>query len=138
MTIGNRSDSRHRPFAVGLLLALLAAELLLVVAVVITLVVELLVAPATSLASAIALTVVAVIAAVWLGAILVGVWRRRAWTRSAAIVWQVLQFAVGLGALQGAFAQPAWGWPLIAASVLGFVLCLSKPVAAALSERGES
>lgn len=137
MTIGNRSGSRHRPFAVWLLLALLAAEFLLVVAVVVALVIEVLVAPATSLASAIALTVVAAIAAVWLGAILAGVWRRRAWTRSAAIVWQVLQFAVGLGGLQGAFAQPAWGWPLIVASVLGFVLCVSMPVATALTERGE-
>lgn len=138
MTIGNRSGSRYRPFAVWLLLALLAAEFLLVAAVVATLVIEVLVAPAASFASAIALTVVAAIAAVWLGAILVGAWRNRAWTKSAAIVWQVLQFAVGLGALQGAFAQPAWGWPLLIASVLGFVLCLSKPVATTLIERGDA
>lgn len=118
-----------------MLLVLLALEFLLVAAVVGALVIELLVAPATSVASAIALTVVAAIAAVWVGAILVGAWRGRAWSKSAALVWQVLQFAVGLGALQGAFAQPAWGWPLLVASVVGFVLCLSRPVAGALTKR---
>jgi hypothetical protein len=135
VTIGNRSGSGHRPFALWALLALLALEFLLITGVVVVLVVELLVAPATSLASAIALTVVAAIAAVWVGAILAGAWRGRAWSKSAALVWQVLQFAVGLGALQGALAQPAWGWPLVLASVAGFVLCLSRPVASALTER---
>ena len=38
-------------------------------------------------------------AAAWLLAIIVGVLRGQAWTRAASIVWQVLQFAVGLGAL---------------------------------------
>ena len=68
------------------------------------LLIELLVARPTSYASAIALTVLAFIAAAWLGAIVVGALRGQAWIRGAAIVWQVLQFAVGAGAVTGSFA----------------------------------
>lgn len=135
MTIGNRSDSRSRPFALWALLVILAGEVVLLAAVVVTLAVDLLVAPAASLAAAIALLVLALLATAWLATVLVNVWRFRAWSRSAALVWQVLQFAVGLGALQGAFAAPAWGWPLVAASVAGFILCVVRPVREALVER---
>lgn len=135
MTIGNPSETRPRPFAVWALLGILAAELLLLAAVVVTLGVDLLILPADSLAAAIALLVLAVLALVWLGAVLVNIWRFRAWARSAALVWQVLQFAVGLGALQGAFAAPAWGWPLVVAAVAGFVLCVVRPTREALAER---
>jgi hypothetical protein len=123
---------RRRPATLWALLVLLTGEFLLVAALAVTLVIDLVALPATSLASGIALTVLVVIAAVWLGAILVGTWRWRSWVRSAAIVWQVLQFAVGVGALQGAFAQPVWGWPLVATAVVAVVLLVSKPVAEAL------
>ena len=63
-------------------------------------------------------------------------WRGAGWSRSAALVWQVLQFAVGVGALQGAFAQPAWGWPLVIASVLGFLLLMSPVTGRWLAPRG--
>ncbi len=100
------------------------------------LVFELLVDQADSLSSAIALTVVVALAAIWVGAILVGMWRGSGWSRSAAIVWQVLQFAVGVGALQGAFAQPSLGWPLVIASALAFVLLLSAVVGRWVAPRG--
>jgi len=73
-----------------------------------------------------------------LGAVLRGIWQGRAWVRAAAVVAQVLIFAIGVGALQGAFAQPGWGWPLIAIGVVGFGLLLSKPVAGWLTERDEA
>ena len=73
-----------------------------------------------------------------LGAALRGIWQGRAWVRAAAVVVQVLIFAIGVGALQGAFAQPGWGWPLITIGVVGFGLLLSKPVAAWLTERDEA
>jgi len=120
---------------VVVLLVLLAAELVLVLGLVVTLVVELLVATPESFASAVALTVIAALAAVWLAAILVGVVRGRAWTRGAALVWQVLQGAIGIGALQGAFAAPIWGWPLLAAGAIGVVLLLSRRVGDWLSDR---
>ncbi len=80
---------------------MLFGEFLLVAGLAVTLVIELLVATPTSFASAVALTVLAVVAAAWLGAIVVGALRGQAWIRGAAIVWQVLQFAVGASAISG-------------------------------------
>lgn len=117
------------------LIVVLIGEFLLVAGLAVTLLIELLIATPTSFASAVALTVLAFVAAAWLGAILIGALRGQAWIRSAAIVWQVLQFAVGAGAVTGAFSQPAIGWTLVAVALVGFVLLLSKPVVDATSRR---
>jgi hypothetical protein len=127
----------RRPALFWVLIAQLAAEFLLVLGVAITLLLELLVDTPTSYASAIALTVLAVVAVVWLGAIIVGMLRGQAWTRGAAIVWQVLQFAVGAGSVTGSFASPAIGWPLIAAALVTFVLLFTRPVLDALATRSD-
>lgn len=124
-----------RPALLWLLLAILAAEFLLVAGLVVVLVVELLVAEPQSYPSALALTVLTAIAAIWLAVIVIGALRGQAWIRGAAIVWQVLQFAVGVGALQGLYAQPAIGWPLVIVSVVAFLLLLSPPVVASTSHR---
>ena len=129
--------SQRRTIPLVLLLVLLAAEFLLVVGLTLVLLFELLVAPADSVASAVALLLLTAAAACWLGAILVGAWRGRAWVRGASLVWQVLQLGVGIAALQGIFAQPAWGWPLIAGAVLALVLLLSTPVTNALAQRDD-
>jgi hypothetical protein len=128
----NRSEwdisvsDRRRPASSWLLLVLLAAEFALVAVVAIVLLVELLVARPDSYPSAVALTVLAFVAAAWLGAIVVGAWRQQPWIRSAAIVWQVLQFALGAGGVTGTFATPAIGWPLIAVAAVTFVLLLMR------------
>ncbi|MBX3193922.1 MAG: hypothetical protein KF727_02335 [Microbacteriaceae bacterium] len=128
-------SSGRRPAAFWVLVVLLAAEFALVAALAVTLVVELLVARATSLPTAIALTVLAFLAAIWLGAIVVGALRGRAWIRGAAIVWQVLQFAVGAASITGQFAQPAWGWPLVITALVAFGLLMSRPVVEAVATR---
>jgi hypothetical protein len=102
------------------------------------LLVELLTTVATSLGTALALLVFAALAVIALGAIVRGIWQGRGWVRAAAVVVQVLIFAIGVGALQGAFAQPGWGWPLITIGVVGFVLLMSKPVVGWLSDRDEA
>ena len=102
------------------------------------LLVEVLTDRPASLGTALALVVVLGLAVVALGAVLVGVWVGRAWVRAAAVVIQVLVAAIGVGALQGAFAQPAWGWPLIIVGIVGFVLLISKSAAAWLSRRDEA
>lgn len=115
---------------------LLAAELLGVAGLAVILVVDLIALPPASLETAIALLVLAALLTIALGAALAGVWRGRAWARPAAVVYQVLQFAVGVGALQGIFAQPNWGWPLILVSVAGFVMLVSRPAAEWMRDRG--
>jgi hypothetical protein len=119
------------------LIVLLTAELLLVLGLALTLLIELLVDRPASYASAIALTVLAFIAVAWLSAIIIGMLRGQAWTRGAAIVWQVLQFAVGAGSVTGAFASPAIGIPLILAALVVFMLLFTKPVLDALATRSD-
>ena len=102
------------------------------------LLVEVLTDRPASLGTALALVVVLGLAVAALGAVLVGVWRGRAWVRAAAVVFQVLIAAIGVGAMQGAFAQPEGGWPLIVVGVVGFVLLISKSAAAWLSRRDEA
>lgn len=120
-----------------MLAALIALELAALAAVFVVLVVDVLVLPAASLGTALALVVTDGLAAVTLGAVLVGIWRGRAWVRAVAVVFQVLIAAIGIGALQGAFAQPGWGWPLIVVGIVGFVLLISKSAKAWLSRRDE-
>lgn len=128
------SDRQRRPLFWAFV-ALLTLEAVGMAVLAVTLLVQLLVAKAASEASGIALTVLAFVAAAWIVAIVVGVLRGQAWTRAASTVWQVLQCAIGIGALQGAFAVPAWGWPLVAVAVAVLLLSISKSVVAATSGR---
>lgn len=131
----NTVSTTRRPAAVWALIVLLAVEFLGVGALAVTLLIETLAAPGATLGAGIALTIVAFIAAAWLAAIVVGTARGQAWIRAAAIVWQVMQVAVGVGALQGQVAQPGWGWPLIVLAALVFLLLFAKPVVTATSAR---
>jgi hypothetical protein len=139
----NRSEwdisvsGRSRPPLFWVLFVLLAAEFALLAAVAVFLLIELLVAQPASYATAIALTVLAFIAAAWLGAIVVGALRGQAWIRGAAVVWQVLQFALGAGGVSGAFSTPAIGWPLIGVALVAFVLLFTKPVVDAVATRSD-
>jgi hypothetical protein len=95
------------------------------------LVFELITVTPASFASALALTVLTALAAAWVLAIALGVLRGRSWSRGAAIVWQVLQLAVAVGAFQGAFARPEVGWLLLLPALAALVLLFSRPVVAA-------
>ncbi len=115
------------PFFWGLA-ALLTIELVAVAVLAVVLLIDLAVLEPSSLATAVALVVVVLLATGWMAATVVGLLRGQAWVRASAIVWQVLQFAIGLGALQGTFAQPAWGWPIVAVSVVTFLLLFAPSV----------
>jgi hypothetical protein len=128
----------RRPALLWLLIALLTLEFLGVAALAIVLLIETLTAPSASIGGGIALTVIAFVAAAWLGAIVVGAVRGQPWIRAAAIVWQVLQVAIGIGALQGQFAQPVWGWPLIVLAGIAFLLLFTKPVVALIPGRRDA
>ncbi len=125
----------RRPALLWLLIVLLAAEFVLVAVLAVVSVVLLTSGASGDLTSGVALAIVIVLAAIGLGATVVGAIRGRSWIRAAAIVWQVVQVAVGIGALQGAVAQPVYGWPLIAVAVVAFILLFTKPVVAATSRR---
>ncbi len=131
-------STARRPALVWLLIVLLTIEFAGVAALAIVLLIETLTARGASIGGGIALTVIGVVAAAWLGAIVVGTLRGQNWIRAAAIVWQILQVAVGVGALQGQFAQPAWGWPLIVLAAFVLLLLFAKPVVALTSGRRDA
>jgi hypothetical protein len=133
----SRRQVLRNPALLGLVVVL-GLEFLALVVVTVVLVVELIVAPATSVASGIALAVLSAVAALWLGAMLVGLLRVRPWVRSGIVVWQVLQGAIAIGAFQGVFRSPAIGWVLLLPALVGITLVLSRPVTRVLArpERG--
>jgi hypothetical protein len=132
-----RDDQRGpgRSSAVVLLTVLVGLEALGMTAVTALLVVDLLTSTPASLASAVALIGLAALAAVFLGAIVRGILRGRSWVRPAAVTWQILQIAVGVGSLQGADARQDLGWGLIAPSVVVLVLLFTRSVLLATRRR---
>ncbi|MET0907882.1 MAG: hypothetical protein ABWZ99_00310 [Ilumatobacteraceae bacterium] len=118
--------------ALRLLTAILFAEAAAMVVVVIVLIIDILTLPAASLGSAIALTVLVAIGAVFVSAVAVGAFRRQGWVRGGALIWQLVQLAIAIGAFQGTFAQPAIGWALLVPSVIVIVLLFTRSVMAAI------
>ncbi|HEU5222671.1 MAG TPA: hypothetical protein VFU07_03210 [Candidatus Lumbricidophila sp.] len=110
------------------LIGLLAAESVALVGVVGWLLLELVTQTPSSYATALALLIMVVIAAVFLVAVTVSVLRRQAWAPSGAIVWQVLQISVAIGAFQGLFARPDIGWLLLIPALAIIGLLIWQPV----------
>ena len=131
----NRGDEPRRAPShplLTILAVLLFAECALLVVLTVYLVVELLTVVPESYPSAAFLTVLTGLAAGWLGAIAVGVVRRRPWVRGAATVWQVLQGGVAIACFQGIVAQPAIGWVLLVPALVVLVVLFTPPVVGAL------
>ncbi|AMM21677.1 hypothetical protein AX769_17900 [Frondihabitans sp. PAMC 28766] len=114
---------------------LMAAEFVAVAVITVVFIVDLFVAPPVSYAAGIAVIVMAAVASVWLGFIVVAAWKGRAWMRGASIVWQVLQFAIGLGCFEGLTAAPVVGWLLVVPAVAIVALLVSPPIRAVTDRR---
>jgi hypothetical protein len=111
----------------------LVLEALAVVAVAIWLIVDLVSLQPTSYATAIALIVLVIVGAIWVGATAVASFSRAPWSRAAAIVWQILQVSIAVGAFQGFFARPDVGWVLLVPAITVIGLLLWTPVRIAYS-----
>jgi hypothetical protein len=107
---------------------ILLLEAAALVALMIWLLIDLFALEPSSYATAIALLVLVAIAALWMGAVAVASLRRAPWTRAGAIVWQILQISVAVGAFQGLFARPDIGWLLLVPAVTVIGLLLWTPV----------
>ena len=117
--------------------ALLFLEAAALVGIVVWLIVDLIALQPSSYATAIALIVLVVIGAVWVGAVAVASLRRAPWSRAAAIVWQVLQLSVAVGAFQGLFARADVGWLLLVPAITVIGLLLWTPVRLAYTRPGD-
>jgi hypothetical protein len=113
-------------------------EFLAVAVLTVVLVVDILVAPPASIASGLALIVLAAIAALWLGAMVVGLARGRSWSRSGVLVWQFLQVALAVGAFQGVFRVPAIGWVLLVPALVALALVFAPTTTAVLARRDDA
>ncbi|GAA1749098.1 hypothetical protein [Agromyces humatus] len=112
---------------------LLFLEAAVVSALVVWLVIDLVSLEPSSYVTAIALIVIVVIGAIWVWAVAIASLRRAPWARAAAIVWQILQLSVAVGAFQGLFARADVGWALLVPAITVIGLLLWTPVRIAYS-----
>ena len=134
------SESGGVRVALVVVSGILLLEAAALAAIVAWLVIDLLAFEPSSYATAIALLVLVVIALAWVGAVAVASLRRAHWSRAAAIVWQVLQLSIAVGAFQGLFARPDVGWLLLvpAITVIGLLLWAPVRLAYTAPEHGAS
>ena len=111
----------------------LVLEAIALVAVFVWLLVDLVALRPSSYATAIALTVLVAVGAAWVGATAIASIRRAPWSRAAAIVWQILQISIAVGAFQGLFARADIGWALLVPAITVIGLLLWRPVRLAYS-----
>ncbi|MCD2444002.1 hypothetical protein LQ757_17100 [Agromyces sp. SYSU K20354] len=116
---------------------LLFLEAAVVTALVVWLVIDLISLEPSSYVTAIALIAIVVIGAIWVWAVAIATLRRAPWARAAAIVWQILQLSVAVGAFQGLFARPDLGWALLVPAITVIGLLLWTPVRIAYSRHDE-
>ena len=119
--------------ALAVVSVLLFLEAAVVSALVVWLVIDLISLEPSSYVTAIALIALVVIGAVWVWAVAVASLRRAPWSRAAAIVWQILQLSVAVGAFQGLFARADVGWALLVPAITVIGLLLWTPVRIAYS-----
>ena len=131
------SASRGVKAALAVVSGVLFLEAAGLVAIGVWLVVDLFALRPSSPATAIALIVLVVIAAAWVAAVAIGSLRQAPWTRAAAIVWQILQISIAVGAFQGIFARPEVGLLLLVPAVVVMGLLLWPPVRVVYTRRAD-
>ena len=119
--------------ALAVVSVLLFLEAAVVSVLVVWLVVDLVSLEPSSYVTAIALIALVVIGAIWVWAVAVASLRRAPWSRAAAIVWQILQLSIAVGAFQGLFARADVGWALLVPAIIIIGLLLWTPVRIAYS-----
>jgi hypothetical protein len=80
-----------------------------------------------SITSAIGLVLTAMAATAWIAVTTFGFVNERAFARGSALVWQVLQGAVGLASNQGLFARPDIASGLLVPALIALALLLFSP-----------
>ena len=121
------NPAAFRAPAVATVALVLMAETLVLIGLAGFLIYQLVVETPDSLASAAGLVVVTVIAAIWIAATTIGFVQGKSFARGSAVVWQILQGAVGLASNQGLFARPDIGSGLFVPALIALALLLFSP-----------
>lgn len=80
-----------------------------------------------SVASAVGLVLITLAATAWIALTAIGFVQGKSFARGSAVVWQVLQGAVGLASNQGLFARPDIGSGLFVPALVALALLLFSP-----------
>ena len=80
-----------------------------------------------SIASAIGLVLITLAATAWIAVTAIGFVQGKSFARGSALVWQVLQGAVGLASNQGLFARPDIASGLLVPALIALALLLFSP-----------
>lgn len=114
--------------AAATLAVVLSIEAVLVLAATVLTVIQFASQGAEFAADGAAFIVALVIGFLWVGVAAVGVFLTRSWSRGLTITWQLIQLAVGVGAMEGLLAGPLVGIVLLVLGLLGIVLVLTPGV----------
>ena len=121
------NSSAFRTPAVLIVGLLLVAETLVLLGLSGFLIYQLVLDTPDSIASAIGLVLTAIAATAWIAVTTIGFVQGRAFARGSALVWQVLQGAVGLASNQGLFARPDIASGLLVPALIALALLLFSP-----------
>ena len=121
------NPSALRTPAVLVVALILVAETLILLGLSGFLIYQLVVDTPDSTASAIGLVLITMAATAWIAVTTFGFVRGRSFARGSALVWQVLQGAVGLASNQGLFARPDIASGLLVPALIAVALILFSP-----------
>jgi hypothetical protein len=121
------NPSAFRTPAVLIVALILVAESLVLLGLSGFLIYQLVLDTPGSIASAIGLVLIAMATTAWIGVTTIGFVQGSAFSRGSALVWQVLQGAVGLASNQGLFARPDIASGLLVPALIALALLLFSP-----------
>jgi len=121
------NPSAFRAPAVAMVALLLVAETLVLLGLSGLLIYQIAVETPDSLASAVGLVLITFATAAWITTTTIGFVKGKSFARGSAVVWQVLQGAVGLASNQGFFARPDIGSALFVPALVALALLLFAP-----------
>jgi hypothetical protein len=121
------NPSAFRAPAVAIVALVLVAETLVLLGLSGFLIYQLVVDSPDSVASAVGLVLITFAAAAWITTTAIGFVQGKSFARGSAVVWQVLQGAVGLASNQGLFARPDIGSGLFVPALVALALLLFSP-----------
>ena len=121
------NPSAFKAPAVLVVALILVAETLFLLALSGYLVYQLAVDSPDSIASAVGLVLITLTATAWITTTAIGFVQGKSFARGSAVVWQVLQGAVGLASNEGLFARPDIGSGLFVPALIALALLLFSP-----------
>ena len=121
------NPSAFKAPAVLVVALILVAESLVLSGLLGFLIYQLVVDSPDSVASAVGLALITFAAAAWITTTAIGFVQGKSFARGSAVVWQVLQAAVGLASNQGLFARPDIGSGLFLPALVAIALLLFSP-----------